>query len=317
MTDVLFERIQYPCADGENTVSAYVWTPGDIEPRMVVQLCHGMCEYVERYDAWARQFAEQGIVFCGNDHLGHGRTAKCDDDLGYTAPEGGADILVEDAHSLTRLMRKKYPSLPLVLYGHSMGSFVARAYLTRYGNEVDGALISGTAGPGQPTAIALQLTRLIGNTRGMRTRSKLLTALAFGAYNNRYKKENDPASWITRIEDVRKRYSADPWCNYVFTAAGYNTLFTLLDTVSRRDWASKLPKDLPIHLFAGDGDPVGAYGRGVTEVFRRLREAGCNVSMKLYEGGRHEMHNEQNADEVLSDLLAFLSTVTPRANQNI
>ncbi len=309
MSEILFEQLQYPAADGQSTAHAYIWSPRDTAPRMILQLSHGMCEYIERYDAWARRFAEQGIVFCGNDHLGHGRTAPDSESLGYTAPRGGADMMVEDLHTLTGLMRARYPDIPIVLYGHSMGSFVARVYLTRYGNELAGALISGTAGPGQPTGIALTLAHAIAKAKGDRHRSKLLTSLAFGAYNKRFTEERDTASWLTRVKEIREKYTKDPWCSFTFTAAGYDTLFSLLNTVSSKKWARAVPKHLPILLFAGDQDPVGNYGRGVHAVWRRLLDTGCNAELKLYEGGRHEMHNELNKDEVFADILAFLAKI--------
>ena len=309
MNDVIFEQLNYPSADGRSTVHAYIWAPRDTEPRMILQISHGMCEYVERYDAWARRFAEQGILFCGNDHIGHGRTAPDADALGYTAPRGGADMLVEDLHSLTVLMRERYPSLPIVLYGHSMGSFAARVYLTRYGEELAGALISGTAGPGQPTGVAMTLAHAVAKAKGDRHRSRLLTSLAFGAYNKHFAEEGDPASWLTRVKEVREKYATDPWCSFIFTAAGYDTLFSLLGAVSHRKWAERVPKHLPILVFAGDKDPVGNYGRGVHTVWRRLLDAGCHAELKLYEGGRHEMHNETNKDEVFADILEFLAKI--------
>jgi alpha-beta hydrolase superfamily lysophospholipase len=286
-----------------------VWAPEKGTPKAIIQLSHGMCEYVQRYDAWARRFVSRGYVFCGNDHLGHGHTAPDEDELGYTAPRGGADFLVEDTHTLTCLMRAEYPNVPFVLYGHSMGSFVARMYLTRYGEELAGALISGTAGPGQPTGVALRLARMIGRTKGLHHRSRLLTGLAFGAYNKKFEGENDALSWLTSERDVRERYRHDPFCRFLFTAAGYDTLFTLLGTVSDKKWAHGVPKALPVLLFAGDMDPVGNYGRGVRAVHERLLEAGCNARLLLYPGGRHEMHNESNRDQVFEDLIAYLEEI--------
>ncbi|MBQ9802578.1 MAG: lysophospholipase [Clostridia bacterium] len=309
MSHVSFEELTYLSADGKTTVHAYIWAPQSIPPRAVVQLSHGMCEYVERYDEWARRFAAEGIVFCGNDHLGHGRTAAVPQDLGYTAPRGGADYLVEDLHRMTELMRQRYPDLPLFLYGHSMGSFAARLYLTRYGEELAGALISGTAGTEQPTGLALKLTHAIAAAKGNRHRSKLITSLAFGAYNKRFSEENDPNAWLTRDKEVRQRYQNDPFCCYVFTTAGYDTLFTLLSTVSRRAWFAGVPKQLPILLFAGDNDPVGNYGKGVTKVYEQLKAAGCNVTLKLFEGGRHEMHHEEEKDKVFAELIGFLANI--------
>ncbi len=306
---ISFEEITYLSADGATTVHAYFWIPQDTEPRAIVQLSHGMCEYVARYDSWARRFAAEGIVFCGNDHLGHGHTAKTTDDLGYTARRGGADLLVEDLYTLTKTAKERFPGLPLFLYGHSMGSFAARLYLSRYGEALTGALISGTAGPEAPTAIALKLARGIARGKGYRHRSKFITSLAFGAYNKRFREENDPNSWLTRERAVREHYAADPFCCFVFTLAGYDTLFSLLGTVSSKRWAATVPKNLPVFLFAGDADPVGNYGKGVREVFRRLTAEGCNVTLKLYKDGRHEMHNEQNADEVFDDVMDFLAKI--------
>ena len=309
MSNIVFEEITYPSSDGHTTVHDYMWMPEGIEPRAIVQLSHGMCEYTERYDAWARRFAEAGIVFCGNDHLGHGRTAKVADDLGFTAPRGGADHLVEDLHTMTVLMKKRFEGVPLFLYGHSMGSFAARAYLTRYGEELTGALISGTAGAEQPTGLALKLTHAVARTKGNRHRSKFITSLAFGAYNKRFQKENDLHSWLTRDKTVRDRYEKDPFCHFVFTTAGYDTLFSLLNAVGKKAWADSVPKELPILLFAGDMDPVGSYGKGVIEIHERLLAAGCNSTLKLYENGRHEMHNETNKDEVFGDLIDFLARI--------
>lgn len=308
MTDhVAFETLTYPSADGKSTVHAYIWAPE--HPRGIIQLSHGMCEYIQRYDAWARRFAAEGFVVAGNDHIGHGQTAPDKEALGYTARRGGADVIVEDLHSLTLLLRERFPALPAVLYGHSMGSFAARLYLARYGEELTAALISGTAGPEAPTGIARLLARAIGKAKGYHHRSKLLTALAFGSYNRRFSDEGDSHSWLTRDAAVRGTYATDPFCHFIFTAAGYDTLFSLLGAVSTKSHAAALPKDLPILVFAGEDDPVGNYGRGVREVHRRMVAAGCNATLKLYPAARHEMHNEHQRDEVFADLLAYLDAI--------
>ncbi len=307
MADIIFEEFSFLSADGHTTVHAYIWRPTSIQPRAVIQLSHGMCEYIERYDEWARRFAEAGFIFCGNDHLGHGHTAPDDEELGYM-DENGALLLVEDLHTMSMHMKARHKDLPLILYGHSMGSFAARYYLSLYGNELDAALISGTGGPEQPTALGLKVVSAIRRVKGPHHRSKLITALAFGAYNKKFKDENDPHAWLTRDTETRNRYANDPFCRFVFTAMGYRTLFTLLRTVSSKKWAGTVPKNLPILLFAGDMDPVGNYGKGVRAVAERLEKEGCDVTLKLYEGGRHEMHNEINRDEVFADLLAFLDS---------
>ncbi len=310
MTEIGFEELAFCSADGHTSVHGYIWWPLDRAPRGIIQLSHGMCEYVQRYDAWARRFCEAGFVFCGNDHLGHGNSAEGPTDLGFTAPRRGADFLVEDLHTMSTLARRKFGDLPLVLYGHSMGSFAARVYLTRYGEELAAALISGTAGPEQPTGLALGLTHLFAAVRGDRHRSALLTSLAFGSYNRRFRKEKNEFSWLTRDASVRETYGKDHFCHFVFTSAGYETLFSLLHRVSAKNWAADVPKKLPILLFSGEEDPVGNYGKGVRTVYRRLLAAGAErAQLKLYEGCRHELHWEENRDAVFSDLLAFLEEV--------
>lgn len=309
MSEILFEQTSFLSADGKTPVAAYFWYSSGVTPRAIIQLSHGMCEYITRYDAWARRFAEAGYVFCGNDHLGHGNSAQGKNDLGYMAVRGGAELLVEDVHKMTLLAKEKFPDIPLVLYGHSMGSFVARAYLTRHGEELAGALISGTAGPGQPTGMGKMLAHAVGKMRGDHYRSKFLTAMAFGSYNKKFSKEKSLFSWLTRDESVRERYANDSFCTFVFTTAGYDTLFSLLGEVSDKRWANDVPKGLPILLFAGDMDPVGAYGKGVRKVYERLADAGCNVQLQLYKDGRHEMHNEINKDEVFADLIQYLEEI--------
>ena len=310
MSEILFEQTSFLSADGKTAVAAYFWWSEEIKPRAIIQLSHGMCEYITRYEAWARRFVEAGYVFCGNDHLGHGNSAKKSNDLGFMAKRGGAQLLVQDVHQMTLLAKEKFPNLPLVLYGHSMGSFVARAYLSRYGEELAGALVSGTAGPGQPTGLGKKMAHLTAALRGDHHRSRLLTAMAFGSYNKKFKEEKSLFSWLTRDEAVRAAYAGDPFCTFVFTTAGYDTLFSLLGEVSDKKWAQTVPKQLPVLLFSGDMDPVGNYGKGVRRVYDRLSAEGCNVRLKLYEGGRHEMHNETNRDEVLSDSIAFAKEVT-------
>ena len=309
MSEILFERTSFLSADGKTDVAAYFWYAQGVTPRAIIQLSHGMCEYVERYDAWARRFAEAGYVFCGNDHLGHGHTAQKESDLGYMAKRSGAALLVEDVHRMTLLAKEKFAGVPLVLYGHSMGSFVARAYLARYGEELAGALISGTAGPGLPTGLGKMMAHTVGAVRGERHRSRLLTSMAFGSYNKKFGEEKSLFSWLTRDAEVRERYANDPFCTFVFTAAGYDTLFDLIGGISDKKWAHAVPKHLPVLLFAGDMDPVGGYGKGVKKVYERLVAAGCNARLRLYEGGRHEMHNETNKDEVFADLVAYLEEI--------
>lgn len=308
------ERITYPAADGKNTVVAYIYTPVEGEVDAVLQLCHGMCEYILRYEPLAEYLCARGVAFAGHDHTGHGETAAYPGDLGYTS---GAENMIRDTRTMTELLWERFgKEVAFVFAGHSMGSFIARQYLAQYGREgIDAALIIGTAGPGAPTGAGKAVAKLIGVLRGDRHRSKLLKSMAFGSYNKRYPKGSPAAAWISRDEKLVKRYMADPFCNYRFTVRGYIDLFTLLGAVSDKRWAEQMPKDLPLMLMAGEQDPVGNYGRGVRTVYDRLLAAGVqDVSLMLYPDDRHEIHNELDRDVVWADILLYIQKTIERKN---
>jgi len=301
------KEMKFLSSDGKTEIAAYFYEP-NTPPRGVIQLSHGMCEHVTRYGAVAAFFTENGFVFCGNDHIGHGKSAAREDDLGYLPH--AADCMVEDIYKMTCLAGEQYPDLPIILLGHSMGSFVARLFAARHGDAISGLIVSGTAGPGQPTGAGRLLARAVAKCRGDRYRCNFLNAIAFGSYNKRFRDENDEKSWLSRDAAVRNAYRDDPQCGFTFTAAGFDTLFTLLGEVSKKEWAGLLPKTLPVLLISGAEDPVGGYGKGVRKVYDRLAAAGLtHLSLKLYEGARHEMHNETNRDEALADMLAFVLEV--------
>ena len=291
----------------ENKKIAYsVFEPDDGAARAILQISHGMCEYIGRYEHFAEFLTAHGFIVCGNDHLGHGRSAENDDMLGVM-PRNGGEILPEDVHELTLIMKQKHPDLPYFLLGHSMGSFVARIYLTKYGTELDGAIIMGTGGPESPAAAGKLFAKLVGAFKGSAYRSKLIDKVAFGSYNSRFGKDCSPKAWLTRDDDIVARYCADKFCTYLFTVDAFYSLFDMLGSVSRKDWASKLPKNLPILVTSGEQDPVGNYGKGVRTVFERIKAAGVvDVTLKMYPDDRHEILNELDRDNVYADILNWL-----------
>lgn len=277
-------------------------------PQAMLQISHGMCEYFKRYSEFATYLARRGILVFGHDHLGHGETAPTEAELGFTAEGGGANFMVEDVHNLSLNMMDEYPNVPLVLFGHSMGSFIAREVMARYGEDYRAAIFCGTGGPDMPTGAGKLLASLIMRLFGERHRSKLLKKISFAGYNKRYDHCETSMDWLTRDSETVERYLQDPFCNYVFTARAYHDLFTLVEWVSKKSWAERLPKNVPILVISGMMDPVGGFGIGVKKVADRLSDAGLNTTLRLYPDMRHEILNEIGKEQVWEELELWLKT---------
>ena len=290
----------------EDITLAYTVCEPECEVRAIVQVSHGMCEYIGRYETYAEYLAKSGILLAGNDHPGHGDSAESDDDLGYFAKENGVELAVEGLHRMTLMLAEKYPDTPIILLGHSMGSFLARIYITQYGGDLAGAIIMGTGGPDSPTGLGIALANIIALFRSDRHRSKLLRSIASSGYLARCGKNADKSDWLTRDREIVKKYNADKYCSYTFTVSGYRDLFRMLAAVSTAEWAQNVPTDLPLLIISGGDDPVGGFGKGVRYVYDNLKKNGADVTLKLYPEARHELFNETNRDEVFRDLIAWL-----------
>ncbi len=297
----------FPSANGSDTVHACFFLP-DGEPRAIVQLSHGMVDHIGRYTELVEALTDAGYLVCGNDHLGHGKTARDEQSLGYLGRRGAWQDMVDDLAAMSEQARARYPRLKLFLLGHSMGSFLARLYAERYGAGLDGLILLGTAGRNPAASAGILLADLLALLRGRRYRSRMLAAIAFAGYNRYFKKERSRASWLTRDAECRKRYSGDPLCKFTFTVSAYRELFDMLRTCNRREWFTSLPKELPVHIASGIMDPVGGYAKGVKRVIRGLSDAGMTrVTAKLYPSARHELHKELNRREFFDDLLLSLA----------
>lgn len=307
-------EITYPSHDGTSTVHATLWEPDDavrpdFRPRAVVQLVHGMLEHVGRYERFARFLVGEGFVVCGNDHIGHGRTALSTSELGHMPIKGGEDVLVADVHELRRLVGERHPGVPHVIFGHSMGSFVTRVYLTRHGEGVCSAILCGTGQ--QPRILSVggrAITALIGAVRGEHAYSGLVHALGDGAYS-KIEGARTPLDWLATDPDVVDDFIQDPLCGETFTVGGYHTLSSLVADATDARLARKVPRELPMLFVAGAEDPVGDCGRGVDAAAAEYRSAGvAHVEERLYPGVRHEILNERAVrDQVMADVSDFLS----------
>lgn len=279
-------------------------------PRAVLQMTHGMVEYIGRYEELARFLARQGIAAVGHDHLGHGGTAATKEDYGYFGRPDGNRLLLDDIFAVTR-WAKALPALaglPWFLLGHSMGSFYARQYLCEHGGELSGAILMGTGW--QPRAAALAgraLCHLLAAFKGWHYRSKLVDGMAFGSYNRSFAPARTSKDWLNRDGREVDRYLADERCSFRFTLNGYDSLFTGLARLCDKRLLAQAPKDLPLLFLSGADDPVGSRGKGVERAAQSLRDAGVrHIAVKLYPAARHELLLELNRQEVFADIQAFM-----------
>lgn len=299
-------RFTHLSSDGKTQLAAYKTEPAT--PHAMVQISHGMCEYFLRYESFAEYLTQNGILVFGHDHLGHGNSAASPEELGFTVSGGGADFLVEDVHNLSLHMKAAHPDLPLILFGHSMGSFIARAVLETYGKDYTAAIICGTGGPNTPAGAGKVLATLLMFFCGERHRSPMLRAIAFAGYNKKFGKDCDKRAWLTHDTAVIERYNADPLCNYIFTLRAYHDLFSLVARVNRRDWAKQMPKELPLLIVSGTEDPVGSRGKGVRLVADALQSAGVSdLTTRLYPNMRHEILNETDKETVWKEIFEWIS----------
>lgn len=305
--------ISYPSHDNASTIRALVWEPDDaarpdFSPRAVVQIVHGMSEHVERYAPFAEFLVGRGFVVCANDHVGHGKTAG-EHDLGHMPLANGADVLVEDVHALRKKVCERYPHVRHVMFGHSMGSFVTRVYLTRHADGLSAAILCGTGQqPRIQTVAGRVITRLIAQIRGERHVSRFVDSLGAGAYGRAIKDARTDVDWISSDPDVVDEYIADPLCGQPFTVGAYATLASLVADATDARLARRVPKDLPLLFVAGAEDPVGDCGRGVARAVDEYRNAGVRlVEMGIYPGARHEILNEPCHEAVWHDVEEFLA----------
>lgn len=294
------QEFTLPSSDGIHQVHAVLWLP-EGQPKAVVQLVHGICEYALCYDAFAGFLAEHGFAVVGHDHLGHGLTAKGPEEYGYFTEWWD---LVRDVRGVQLKIKETYPQLPYFLLGHSMGSFVVRTFLIDYPGAVDGCILSGT---GQESTFNVVAGKLLTGLSDPHKVNKLFYDLSLGAYNRKFAPTRTTVDWISRDEKVVDAYLADPLRNFQTTAGMNHAMMAGLRYVARKKNLARMNKDTPIYFFAGDADPVGAMGKGVRKVAGWFREAGVkDVTVKLYPGGRHEMLNETNREEVFQDTMAWI-----------
>ncbi|MBE7075155.1 MAG: alpha/beta hydrolase [Clostridiales bacterium] len=280
-------------SDGKTQVAYYIYDNNVVQPRAVLQISHGMQEHLTRYSHLAAFLNAHGIVVCGNDHLGHGRTSISKETDGFFAAKHGADYVLHDLYKLTKIVKEKYSGLPYFLMGHSMGSFFARAYATSFPNELNGLILCGTSGRVTGTILGLFILNILKIFKGKKAHSGLAENIMSGSYFKYIDNVQSKKEWITSSQEDLNNYLQNDRCQIRFTVSAYYDMVCTLKKVNKKSWAKKIPKDLPVFLVSGACDPVGQYGKGVCQVYSMLEKQKVkNVDLRLYACGRHEPFNE-------------------------
>lgn len=301
------KEFYYLSADNKTQIHAIEWIP-DTQPKAVVQICHGMAEYIDRYDDFAEFLALNGYYVVGHDHLGHGQSITGTDKVGYFHEKYGNTYVIEDIHRLRLRTEKEQEGIPYFMLGHSMGSFLLRQYIGLYGTGLSGAVVMGT---GEQPVLLLEagriLCRVIAFFHGWDYRSQLVDGMAAGGYEKHFAKESDGSNWLSRNPENVRKYRNDPMCGFMFTVNAYYHMFSGMIRMSRQERRKRVPKELPVLFVAGQDDPVGNYGRNVEKVYKQYKKCGIkDVELRLYEKDRHEILNELDWKQVYTDIWRWL-----------
>ncbi len=305
------EEFTLDSRDGKTKLYACAFYP-ETNPICIVQIVHGMRDRIARYEEFARYMTERGILVVGEDHLGHGKTVKEGDTWGYFCEHDPATVLVRDVHRLKKMMEEKYPTIPYILFGHSMGSFMVRNYMARYGTGIEGAILAGT---GTPTKAELCfgkcLTTVIGKIKGPKYVSQYVSNITSKSYMNGIKNPKTKHDWLTTDEKEIAAFSSDTLCSgYDFTVNGYDTLYELALRMQKKESMLKIPKKLPILIVSGTEDPVGNMGLAPKKLYDDYLNLDLTKTvLKLYSGARHEVLNEANREVVYKDVYNWIERI--------
>lgn len=287
-------------------VDLYVkkWYKPEKNPTAIIQLAHGMMEHINRYEEFATYLNENNMFVYGNDHRGHGHTGNKQKQIGYLADEHGFKRATNDLHEVTMEIKKTYPDVPLFLFGHSMGSFLARNYIQTYSHLIDGVILSGTGYfPYLTTIVAKSLASIL----PPKEKSHLMNFLAFGQYNKKIINPKSKFDWLTRDELAVQAYIDDPHTGFVPTSRFFYDLMTGIQLIQNQSLNKQIRKELPMFFISGDDDPVGDYAKGVWRTAHLYNQVGIqNVQVSLFDKGRHELLSELNKDEVYKAVYEWL-----------
>lgn len=289
----------------------YTWLPDTKQCKAIVLIIHGMAEHAERYTGFAKFLIDAGYGIYAHDMRGHGKTAAEEDDLGDLGKNKAFDCLVQDAFELTGTIKKNHPGLPVILFGHSLGAYIALGYIEQYGNSIRGCIFSG---PGYPNKLLLCAGKVILKgvikKHGAQYRSPKTNDLTFGAYNKPFRPARTAFDWLSRDNDEVDKYINDPLCGFIFTCGFWLEFTKWMQIIFKKGNISAIPHALPLSIFAGKKDPAGKMGKDVKKLYKMYKRAGMKeISYKLYPGARHEILNETNRQAVMEDILSWMKTL--------
>lgn len=288
-----------------HTIHVHCWLP-QTPARAVMVVAHGMAEHAARYARLAAELNAAGIAVYAPDHRGHGLSAALPGDLGYAGPDGW-NAMLEDLHQVRQHAQAQHADAPLLLLGHSMGSFLVQHYLIVHGDGVAACVLSASSG--KPPAIAkvgILIARLEAWRLGQKGKSNLIHTLSFSAFNKPFAPARTDFDWLSRDSAEVDKYIADPWCGFVCTASLWGDFLVGLQFVAKAANQARIPKGLPVYVISGALDPVSEQTRGLGQLLEAYRAAGLRVQHTFYPQARHELINETNRDEVTKDLVAFV-----------
>ena len=295
--------------NGVHELAGRVYLP-EGEAKGYFQVVHGMTEHIARYDRFMQEMAANGYICFGYDHLGHGHTVNGPEEWGFIAHKEGWRLLCRDVGVFAKTVKATYPlpaGAPYILMGHSMGSFIVRVAVAEFGVRPHKLIVMGTGGPNPIAGVGLCVMRMIKAVKGERHVSDLVQKLAFGAYNDRFKEENDGRAWLTTDREVRRVYGEDPMCTFRFSVSAMMDLVTLNQRANTKAWVKAMPADLPILLTSGREDPVGDYGKSVRQTVQVFKQHNMDVACRVYPLCRHEILKELNKQEIFEDITQWLT----------
>lgn len=279
-------------------------------PTAHIHIIHGMAEHFARYEEFIGYLTSRGLTVSGHDQRGHGRTSERNGVEGFLAEENGFDRVVKDVREVIKEVQQQIGELPLVLFGHSMGSFVGRRYIQLYSDSVKRALFSGTGeDPGVAGKAGIQLAKTNGKVNGRTAKSPTLSSLVFGPFNKDFVEEGSEFAWLSSDSSEVAKYEADPLCGFVVTNQFFADLFSGMLLINKKSEVDKIKKNLPILLISGSEDPVGHKGKDLFSAARQYKEAGIqDVTVYLGEGARHELLHEVDKERYFSVMGDWMAT---------